>query len=250
MCDFEGSALYVGDDPKNDRVHIDRHGVLAQGLLGEKLGGSDAGVDHRGDAVDDRDHPEQPRAPNRQELPGSQHHCLLPLPGHFERGEDDCRERYQKRSRYEKASEHDSKSANRDKNGSNRERDRIGGHGSATLYRLLVPSTLSRGRILPIVLGSCTKPPATSRSGTAIFSASRVCRRRTLRSSSIWPTAMSSSAGRRRRSARCCAAVRSSTASSRIRRGRVPRSKSRANGSAATSSTCRSRRARCTRARP
>jgi len=64
-------------------------------LLGEELGSANACVDHRSDAVDDRDYPKQARASDREELPGSQYHCLLPLAGQPQRGEDNCRKRDQ-----------------------------------------------------------------------------------------------------------------------------------------------------------
>src|SRR5690242_3834685 len=77
------------DVPENDRVDVDRHGVLGQGLLGIERSGLDALVDDGRHIVDDREDQEETRPFNTLELAGPQDDELLPGVGHFERERDD-----------------------------------------------------------------------------------------------------------------------------------------------------------------
>jgi hypothetical protein len=102
--DLERRAPHVGDDPEDDRVNIDRHRVLGEGLLGDELSGAQAGVDQCCDIVEYRDDPEQPGAPDREKFAGPQDDCLLPLLRHLECDEHDHSQDDEHRPGYQEAS--------------------------------------------------------------------------------------------------------------------------------------------------
>jgi hypothetical protein len=89
--DLQRRLARVMDVPENDRVDVDRDGVLGQCLLSIEGGGLDALVNHCGYVVDNREDHEETRPFNTLELTGPQDDKLLPGVGHLEREPDDDR---------------------------------------------------------------------------------------------------------------------------------------------------------------
>ncbi len=87
--DGEGRGLGVVHFPEDDRIDIDRDGVLGQGLLGHDRGGLDPLVDDRHHVVDDREDDEQSGPLDPMEVAGPQDHEALPGVGHLQREGDD-----------------------------------------------------------------------------------------------------------------------------------------------------------------
>ena len=76
---------------RNDRVDVDRHGVLSQCLLGIERSRLDALVDDCRDIVDDRENQKEPGPFHTLELTGSEDNELLLSVGHLERERNDDR---------------------------------------------------------------------------------------------------------------------------------------------------------------
>jgi hypothetical protein len=57
--------------PEDDGVHIDRNGILSESLLGIERRGLDSLINHRNDAVDDRNNREKAWTLNSLQLPSS-----------------------------------------------------------------------------------------------------------------------------------------------------------------------------------
>ena len=72
-------GLRVPHMPEQDGVHIERHEVGRERLLGAERGHAHAGVHAHGVLLDDGPRPEQARARHAIELAQAQHHDLLPL---------------------------------------------------------------------------------------------------------------------------------------------------------------------------
>jgi hypothetical protein len=98
--DLQYRLSRIMDVPENDRVDVDRHSVLGQGLLGVEGGGLYALVDDSRDVVDDRDDQEEPGSFHTLELAGSEDDKISPGVGHLERERDNDRghnKRYSKK---------------------------------------------------------------------------------------------------------------------------------------------------------